>query len=112
MKQVSITINGRDYDIACEEGQEDHLRRLAGYVDRRVAELVTSVGQIGDTRLLVLASLLIADELHDAREVYARETNAHTRESEAARQLEHNFANALDSVSGRLERLATRIANA
>ena len=52
MAQVSITINGRGYQIACDDGQEEHLRRLASYVDRRVAELVAAMGQIGDQRLI------------------------------------------------------------
>jgi len=63
--QLAITINGRSYEIACEEGQERHLSELGAYIDKRVKDLVVSVGQIGDTRLLVMASLLIADELSD-----------------------------------------------
>ena len=52
--------------IACDDGQEAHLKRLGNYIDKRIAELVASVGQIGDARLLVMASLLIADEMSDA----------------------------------------------
>ncbi len=66
MGQVAVTINGRSYEVACDDGQEDHLIRLAGYIDKKVAELVTSVGQIGDTRLLVMSTLLLADELSEA----------------------------------------------
>jgi len=66
MAQVAVTINNRSYRIACDDGQEEHLQRLAQFVDKKVAELVAAVGQIGDTRLLVMASLLVADELSDA----------------------------------------------
>jgi cell division protein ZapA len=66
MAQVSVRINGRHYQVACEDGQEAHLQKLAAYIDERVAELVRDVGQVGDARLLVMASLLIADELADA----------------------------------------------
>lgn len=66
MAQVAVTINGRSYEVACDDGQEDHLVRLASYIDKKVAELVTSVGQIGDTRLLVMSALLLADELSEA----------------------------------------------
>ena len=66
MGQVAVTINGRSYEVACDDGQEDHLVRLASYIDKKVAELITSVGQIGDTRLLVMSSLLLADELSEA----------------------------------------------
>ena len=66
MAQVSVRINGRHYQVACEDGQEAHLQKLASYIDERVAELVRDVGQVGDARLLVMSSLLIADELADA----------------------------------------------
>ncbi len=71
MAQVDITINGRDYSIACDDGQEDHLLRLGEYVDKKVTELVGEVGQVGDTRLLVMASLLVADDLSEAFEEIA-----------------------------------------
>jgi cell division protein ZapA len=66
MAQVGVRINGRQYQVACEDGQEAHLQKLAAYIDDRVSELVRDVGQVGDARLLVMASLLIADELADA----------------------------------------------
>ena len=66
MAQVSVIINGRKYQVACDDGQEAHLSRLAAYVDKRVGELVAAVGQVGDARLLVMATLLVADELSDA----------------------------------------------
>lgn len=65
MSQVSITINGRKYKVACDDGQEAHLTRLGDYVDKRLNELVAAVGQVGDSRLLVMVSLLLADELSD-----------------------------------------------
>lgn len=65
MSQLSITVNGRSYQIACEEGQEKHLGELGAYLDKRVKDLVASVGQVGDTRLLVMVALLIADELSE-----------------------------------------------
>ncbi len=66
MGQVAVTIHGRSYEVACDDGQEDHLVRLASYIVKKVVELVTSVGQIGDTRLLVMSALLLADELSEA----------------------------------------------
>ena len=68
MAQVEIRINGRDYRIACEDGQESHLSNLAKYLDGKVTELVEEVGQIGDTSLMVMAGLLITDELSDTRD--------------------------------------------
>ena len=65
MSKVSLTIHGRAYDLACDDGQEDQLRELAAYVDRRMKELQSTVGDIGEMRLMVMTSLLIADELSD-----------------------------------------------
>ena len=65
MGQVTVTINGRDYDIACDDGQESHLTKLSEFVDNRLKELIAAVGQVGDSRLLVMTSLLLADELSE-----------------------------------------------
>lgn len=67
MARVSVTINNRPYQIACDDGQEQHLMRLAQDVDARVNQMVAAVGQVGDAHLLVLASLVVADELSDLR---------------------------------------------
>ena len=66
MGQVNVEINNRKYQIACDDGQEEHLARLGTFVDNRIGELVAAVGQIGDARLLVMVSLMVADELSDA----------------------------------------------
>lgn len=63
MAQLGITINGRDYQIACDDGEEEHLTHLSQYVDKHVSDLAESVGNVGDTRLLLMAALVIADEL-------------------------------------------------
>jgi cell division protein ZapA len=66
MANVTVTLNGRNYELTCNDGQEAHLKELAGDLDRRVQELVKTVGQAGESRLLLMVSLLIADELADA----------------------------------------------
>jgi cell division protein ZapA len=63
MAQVSVTINGRQFRMACEDGQEDHLMELARGLDTRLTGLRAKFGEIGDTRLTVMAALMIADEL-------------------------------------------------
>lgn len=67
MGQISVTLNGRRYDLACDDGQEEHVRGLAGDIGRRVEGLVEGLGQVGEGRLLLLAALLVADELAEAR---------------------------------------------
>jgi cell division protein ZapA len=63
MSQVSVTINGRQFRMACEDGQEEHLTALARDLDGRIETLRAKFGEIGDTRLTVMAALTIADEL-------------------------------------------------
>ena len=66
MSQLEVTINGKSYQIICDDGQEAHLAELGEYLEKRVQELVSSIGQVGDTRLLVMTGLMIADELAQA----------------------------------------------
>ena len=112
MAQVSVTINGRAYQIACDDGQEEHLRQLAGYIDRRVAELVAAMGQIGDMRLLVMVSLLIADELSEV----TRQFDATRKTSEDARSIaskaDAQAASALENIAARIEDIAARLEHA
>lgn len=105
MAKVSVTINERRYQIACEDGQEAHLVRLASYVDNRIGELVASVGQVGDTQLLVMASLLIADELADA---YNDLEGLRTSDRRSAERMdaEESLGAAMEALAGRIESIA------
>lgn len=67
MGQVAVTLNGRTYSLRCGEGEEARLQALASYVAKKIDHLVAEFGQAGDDRLTVMAALLIADELFDAR---------------------------------------------
>lgn len=66
MANVAVTINGRTYDLTCNDGQEGHLRELAADIAGRIDELVKTIGQAGESRLLLMVGLLLADELADA----------------------------------------------
>jgi cell division protein ZapA len=72
MPQVNVTINGRQFRMACEEGEEPHLMQLAEDLDQRIARLRTRFGEIGDTRLTVMAALTVSDELWEATEKLQR----------------------------------------
>ena len=95
MAQVNTSIAGRQFRLACEDGQEDHLQALAKDIDQRIIDLRRKFGEIGDTRLTVMAALMLADELVvSANTVKAqlgslyRKLNVHSREqalSEAVR---------------------------
>jgi|ERR1700722_18352717 cell division protein ZapA len=68
MAQVSLQINGYGYILGCADGEEEHLRALAADLDRRIDEIKTSTGPSGEARMLLMAALVLSDELHDLRE--------------------------------------------
>ncbi len=67
MGLVAITLNDRIYRLVCDDGEEDRLVELAGYVKGKVEQVRADVGSAGDERLILMAALMIADELFDAR---------------------------------------------
>ena len=98
MAQVNVSVNGQSYRIACEDGQEDRLVDLATMVDEKVLELVNQIGQVGSNRLLVMAALIIADELVDLK-----------NEAGASQELADN-SNQQDTVLA-LQEITKRIEN-
>lgn len=108
MSDVTLTINRRPYKVACEDGQEDHLRSLGRLVEERVGELVESMGQIGDQRLLVMASLLFADEANGARDAL-KEAQDKADALGAGKKAEDEAAGAIEDLASRIEALASAI---
>ena len=110
MSHVSVTIHGRQYRMACEDGQEDHLVRLAKDLDQRIEQLKGSFGAIGDMRLIVMAALTLGDELSEAakrvrrlEEELSALQDARVTSSERAQAMQIAVANALNSASERIE---------
>jgi len=66
MATVDVTVGGRQYQLACEDGQERHLAALAAMVDAEARALASQIGVVGEPRLLLMAALMIADKLKDA----------------------------------------------
>ena len=142
MPLVNVMVNAKAYTIACDDGEEEHLRQLAAIVDGKVRELLGSVGNVGDLRLLLMAALLIADEHHGGKleadhhpdtqmrhELEARAKAAEARASAAMEQLsaqgslhgdlevrikaaEDQAAAAMEQTAAKLERIAASLAAA
>ncbi len=111
MALVTVTINNRKYEISCDDGQEAHLERLSAYLDGRVEKMVKSVGQIGDAQLLVMASLVIADDLSEA---YAErdKIKAAGKGSAGPDEAEKTLGLTIDSLAQRIEHIAERLEQA
>lgn len=108
MPTVEIMVNGRRHAMQCGEGEEQRLKRLAAYVDRRVSDLARGAMQVGDSRLLIMASIMVADELSDAFDEIKRlqtmvEERSNTSEQQAAAAVER-VAQQLDAIAARLEK--------
>ena len=106
MAQVDVSVNGQSYRIACEDGQEDRLVDLAAMVDEKGIGLVNQIGQVGSNRLLVMAALIIADELVDLK-----------NEAGSSQELEDNTNQqdtvlALQEITKRIENIADQVEQA
>ena len=106
MAQVSIEVNGRPYQVGCEDGQEQHLRELALIFDRQVRQVSQEMGQLGDTRLLLMGALLLADELADARNRLAAQQADIARLQSSQSRTENRAVLALENAAKRIEKLA------
>jgi len=116
MSHVTVVINGRQFRLACEEGQEAHLKRLATDLDRRIGELRTQFGEIGDTRLTVMAALMVADEVAEngmkmrkLEQDLAALNEARRASAERASATQDAIVAALNSAAERIERLTRQL---
>jgi cell division protein ZapA len=115
MPLVNVMVNGRAYTIACDDGEEGHLKELATHVDAKAREVLASVGQVGDARMLLMAALLIADEQHELR---GKTVGGSISDSDKhslhlrAEQAESAAADALEAATKKLQDIAARLAHA
>lgn len=105
MAQVTVTINGRSYPVACNAGEEERIIELARYIDDKVKGFARDVGQIGEARLLVMAALLVTDELAEAHEAAGAPKLAANGEARDDGKL----AAGIDSLAQRIEAIASRL---
>jgi len=108
--QVTVKINGYSYTVGCEDGQEQHLSNMAGEVENRIDSIKALGGQSGEARLLVLAALLMADELHDLR-LEAEALRAAPARGRAAKG-EGESAKRLAKLAARAEQIAADLERA
>jgi len=117
MNHINVTINGRQYRMACEEGQEARLVRLAESLESKVESLRGKFGEIGDQRLTVMAALTACDELLDANarlekleQELASLRDVRVAAGDRARATQVAVANALNAAAERIEK-TTQILN-
>ncbi len=109
MSEVTITVNRRPYRLACEDGQEEHLKGLAARIDARVNELINKFGQIGDQQLLVMVGLLFADEAAELRRRLDAQEHLSAEHASAYETADAAAAGILDEMAERIETLAASV---
>ncbi len=116
MPEVNVEINGRKYRMACEEGQEPHLQMLADTFNRKIDALKGSFGEIGDSRLTVMAGIAAIDALFEAEqkiEALTRHVDELTRAGEAmaseTEEIERKLSKQLAEAARKIESIATAI---
>ena len=116
MAQVNVGINGRQYRMACEDGQEGHLMRLAKDLDERINKLRENFGEIGDTRLTVMAALTLADELIETgkrmrrlEEELTALQDARVAAADRSKVTQAALVTAFNSAAERLESLSRKL---
>jgi cell division protein ZapA len=116
MAAISTTINGRQFRLACEDGQEEHLTKLAQDLDRRIVELRKKFGEIGDVRLTVMAAITVADEMSEAmkrihrlEEELVAMQDARIATSDRTKEASAAVAHAFNSAAERLESITKKL---
>jgi cell division protein ZapA len=110
MGQVVVTVNGRAFPLSCSDGEEPRIRRLAQYVEGKVGEFVKVHGQIGEARLILLAALLITDELSDANDlVQSERTRQRIRLEQTAGAPDPNVVEGILGIARRIDAIAARL---
>jgi cell division protein ZapA len=117
MNHINVTINGRQYRMACEEGQEARLLKLAENLESRIQSLRGKFGEIGDARLTVMAALTVCDELADAgnrirslEEELDASRDVRLAAADRAKATQTAVANALNAAADRIEK-TTQVLN-
>ena len=116
MAQVNVTINGRQFRMACEDGQEGHLTKLAKEFDDRIAGLRSQFGEVGDTRLTIMAALTIADEfaetarkLRQLEEEVAATRDARAVATDRAQTAQADIVAAFNAAAERIESITKKL---
>lgn len=109
MARVKVTVVGRAYDLACDDGEESKVAELAAMVDRRANELMASIGSIDERRLFLMVGILLANDLQS---VESRGAAPRAKASKAVAKDQDAATECLFGAAGQLESLAARIEDA
>lgn len=108
MGQVIVEVHGKPYGVGCEDGQESHVRSLAALIDAKVREIAPDAGALGETRLILLGGLMLADEVSQLRVALAAEKARTAHLETEIESAENRAIAALEAAAQKLETMASR----
>lgn len=114
MAEINLSINGRSYGIACDDGQETRVSNLGRYVDERLRDIARAGAASNESHLLVLTALVLADEIYDLRESVhqAIQSASNQNVERVSEDEEQMIVRAIDHLVSRIDTIAGRVAKA
>lgn len=108
MAQITITINSREYAIACEDGQELHIMQLSRILDEKAKLLGNGANQVSESMLLAMIGLLLADELNELKKADKNTSNS-TIDNESLKRIDNELSSVIKKLNNSLKTLANEI---
>ncbi|MBR2921719.1 MAG: cell division protein ZapA [Alphaproteobacteria bacterium] len=108
MAQITITINSREYAIACEDGQELHIMQLSRILDEKAKLLGDGANQVSESMLLAMIGLLLADELNELKKADKNTSNS-TIDNESLKRIDNELSSVIKKLNNSLKTLANEI---
>ena len=108
MAQVTITINSREYAIACEDGQEFRIIQLANMLEQKAKALTENTGRINENMLLAMIGILLADEITELKKNATSNTNSEAQ-NEQLKSIDADFASKIISITKEINSIAQQI---
>lgn len=108
MAQITITINSREYAIACEDGQELHIMKLSRMLDEKAKLLGDGANQVSESMLLAMIGLLLADELNELKKADKNTSNS-TIDNESLKRIDNELSSVIKKLNNSLKTLANEI---
>ena len=112
MANIDLEIAGRKFAVACRDGEEDHLRLVGALVDKRARDAAQALGSLGEARLLLFTSLLLADDLKELQENKSAAPAARDPSADAVADAAEMLAARMEALAGRLEQRREKSAEA
>ena len=115
MAEINVTIHGKEYGIACDDGQEGRVQQLAKYIDAQLKDIASAGAASNESHLLVLTALVIADEMFDMREQQAQQARAQSvpatvrYQERLSAEDEELIAEAINHLAARIDSVADRL---